>query len=80
MENENIQWNRNRLKHQKHSNDQNDDQLFIFGYQCKLYRDDEKSRWINNGKHLIPWIGDHNILIDRFVFVLFLFFSTFEII
>ncbi|KAH9413675.1 hypothetical protein DERP_009379 [Dermatophagoides pteronyssinus] len=66
MENENIQWNRNRLKHQKHSNDQNDDQLFIFGYQCKLYRDDEKSRWINNGKHLIPWIGDHNILIDRY--------------
>ncbi|OTF72183.1 hypothetical protein BLA29_006747 [Euroglyphus maynei] len=63
---ENNQWNRPSTKH-KLLNDQqqhDDETLFIFGYQCKLYRDDEKSRWINNGKHLIPWIGDHNILVD----------------
>ncbi|UXI14667.1 zinc transporter ZIP9 [Sarcoptes scabiei] len=51
----------------KVSNSQDSDFL-IFGYTCKLYRDDQRADWINNGHHLIKWIGDHDekLLIDRY--------------
>lgn len=66
MQNGINQWKRS--KHKALNGGQDDETtLFVFGYQCKLYRDDEKARWINNGRHLIPWMGDHNVLIDRFV-------------
>lgn len=63
----------------KVSNSQDSDFL-IFGYTCKLYRDDQRADWINNGHHLIKWIGDHDekLLIDRFVlFPLLLLFFLF---
>ncbi|XP_034048999.1 splicing factor, suppressor of white-apricot homolog isoform X2 [Thalassophryne amazonica] len=40
--------------------------LLVFGYACKLFRDDEKGLYHEKGKHLIPWMGDKNIMIDRY--------------
>lgn len=43
------------------------DDLLVFGYACKLFRDDKKARAIENGKLLIPWMGDEKLMIDRSV-------------
>lgn len=43
--------------------------LLVFGYACKVFRDDAKARDIDQGKHLIPWMGDNNLKIDRLIFV-----------
>ncbi|KAM4720263.1 splicing factor, suppressor of white-apricot homolog isoform 2-T2 [Anableps anableps] len=40
--------------------------LLVFGYACKLFRDDEKALYHEHGKHLIPWMGDKSIMIDRY--------------
>ncbi|XP_046801976.1 protein suppressor of white apricot [Lucilia cuprina] len=42
--------------------------LLVFGYACKVFRDDAKARDIDQGKHLIPWMGDNNLKIDRLIF------------
>ncbi|KAK4312587.1 hypothetical protein Pmani_015997 [Petrolisthes manimaculis] len=42
------------------------DDLLVFGYSCKLFRDDEKALYVDKGKHLIPWMGDNNLMVDRF--------------
>lgn len=39
--------------------------LLVFGYACKLFRDDERALQIEQGKLLIPWMGDDTIKIDR---------------
>ena len=41
--------------------------LLIFGYHCKLFRDDDRARAVDAGEHLIPWMGDENLKIDRSV-------------
>ncbi|XP_055914562.1 protein suppressor of white apricot [Eupeodes corollae] len=40
--------------------------LLVFGYACKIFRDDAKAREIDQGKHLIPWMADANLKIDRY--------------
>lgn len=42
-------------------------ELLVFGYACKLFRDDEKALKQEQGRHLIPWMGDASIMIDRSV-------------
>lgn len=43
------------------------EELFVFGYACKLFRDDEQARMVDSGKYMIPWMGDEKLLIDRSV-------------
>ena len=42
-----------------------DDELFVFGYACKLFRDDAKALLENSGQMLIPWMGDGSLMVDR---------------
>lgn len=41
--------------------------LLVFGYACKIFRDDEKAQHVDQGKHLIPWMGDNALKIDRLI-------------
>ncbi|XP_068623467.1 protein suppressor of white apricot isoform X2 [Battus philenor] len=42
------------------------EELLVFGYSCKLFRDDDKALHVDQGKHLIPWMGDESLKIDRY--------------
>jgi hypothetical protein len=60
-------------------NEYKEEELIVFGYSCKLFRDDFFAKAIDRGQSLIPWNGDENVMIDRcaknnvFFSVLFLF-------
>lgn len=40
--------------------------LSVLGYSSKIFRDDEKAKELEQGKYLIPWMGDTSVTIDRF--------------
>lgn len=50
------------------SNKSKNEELFVFGYACKLFRDDDQALMVDGGKYMIPWMGDESLLIDRSVF------------
>lgn len=56
-----------QLQHGQNPNENRFDDLLIFGYACKIFRDDEKARYIDQGKHLIPWMGNNTLKIDRLI-------------
>lgn len=60
-------WLNPRAKGKEKATDEKEE-LFVFGYACKLFRDDERALSIDKGSHLIPWMGDDKLLIDRSVF------------
>ena len=43
-----------------------EDELLVFGYGCKLFRDDEKALLVDQGHYSVPWMGDQSLQIDRF--------------
>lgn len=59
-------WLNPRVKGKEKATDEKEE-LFVFGYACKLFRDDERVLSIDKGSHLIPWMGDDKLLIDRSV-------------
>uniref|UniRef100_A0A1B6H4P8 SURP motif domain-containing protein n=1 Tax=Cuerna arida TaxID=1464854 RepID=A0A1B6H4P8_9HEMI len=40
--------------------------LCVIGYSSKLYRDDDKAVEIEEGQHLITWVGNEDVKIDRY--------------
>lgn len=40
--------------------------LIVVGYESKLFRDDETSLSVNQGRFLVPWMGDKSLLMDRY--------------
>uniref|UniRef100_A0A1Y1KDW5 SURP motif domain-containing protein n=2 Tax=Photinus pyralis TaxID=7054 RepID=A0A1Y1KDW5_PHOPY len=48
------------------ANKEKHEDLLVFGYACKLFRDDVKALYIDQGKHLIPWMGEDSLKIDRY--------------
>ena len=44
------------------------EELFVFGYSCKLFRDDDQAKLVDLGKYMIPWMGDERLKIDRSVY------------
>lgn len=48
------------------SKKEEEDGLLVFGYSCKLFRDDAKAMMENSGQLLIPWMGDGSLMVDRY--------------
>jgi hypothetical protein len=45
---------------------ENEQELLVFGYACKTFRDDERARQIDKGDFFVPWMGNSSLQIDRF--------------
>ena len=56
-----------RTSQRNSSNNKSIENLLVFGYQCKFFQDDESAKNVNIGGTLIPWMGNHDLMIDRFV-------------
>ncbi len=41
-------------------------ELVIVGYESQLFRNDKLSASMEKGSHLIPWMGNRDLLIDRY--------------
>lgn len=54
-------------REKKHRQSKKDEELFVFGYASKLFRDDKAAEFHDKGRHLIPWQGDNSLQIDRSV-------------
>ncbi|XP_038058671.1 splicing factor, suppressor of white-apricot homolog isoform X2 [Patiria miniata] len=50
----------------KKSRQEEVDEICVVGYQCRLFRDDERALAIDREEHLIPWMGEASLMIDRY--------------
>lgn len=66
----NIRWQTNETGILRKKDERCED-LFVFGYSCKIFNDYDKALFIDQGKHLIPWMGDDTLKIDRYVFTIY---------
>lgn len=41
-------------------------ELSVVGYGCTLFRDDAAALRIDREEHMIPWMGDSTLIVDRF--------------
>lgn len=44
------------------------EELLVFGYSAKLFKDEEQARLVDEGRHLVPCQGREDVRIDRSVF------------
>jgi len=51
----------------KWSSQDQENELLVFGYSAKLFRDDVRAQEIEEGSGLIPWMGNQEVMIDRSV-------------
>lgn len=66
---QNSKKGRSRNQDDRYSSSQPVDKfndILVFGYQCKLFRDDNVATDVNSGKFLIPWMGNQDLMIDRY--------------
>jgi hypothetical protein len=42
------------------------EELVIVGYESHLFRNDRLSESVERGEHFIPWMGNEDLLIDRY--------------
>ena len=47
-----------------------EENLLVFGYACSVYYDDQKAVYFNEGRHLMPWMGDESLMIDRYTLLI----------
>ena len=38
------------------------DELLVFGYSCKIFRDDGRASSVDKGEYLIPWFNLFSII------------------
>jgi hypothetical protein len=70
-----------QIQEKEYNNGHNEDKeedLIVFGYSCKLFRDDFYAKAIDRGQSLIPWNGDENVMIDRCAENGFLFYFLYS--
>ncbi|XP_066919078.1 uncharacterized protein [Clytia hemisphaerica] len=60
------QRNKSKQSSGSSSSTKNYEDISVFGYQCKFFRDDETANAVNTGKTLIPWMGSKDLMIDRY--------------
>lgn len=67
MQQSSWSWERASTSSNNQVKNHQDQEILVFGYAAKLFRDDEKALDIDKGKHLVPWMEQENCLIDRCV-------------
>ena len=66
-EEKNRQQSSKSNKYGNLSNTKSYEDILVFGYECKFFRDNETANKVNSGGTLIPWMGNKDLMIDRYL-------------